>query len=489
MKAHLMFRDKDFKITEEDAYGESALIADLEIEYILKDMAQKDEMIYKISKEALLNPLHVIDDIYYRQDNLSDVLENADAIRELYDITVETEKQRKSSWYWFSKNNLTFTFSSATGLLDLYIDMLKQLRLVADHNIDSFHSEGFRKLLIMFQTELDDAYFELVMSQLKDLKKSDGTLISATIGDYLQGVQYVFREKEPKGFWKNWVFAPSYTIASRDDPGLKDLGKRRERAINEPTNALAQAAENLESFFTMLRQELAFYVGCLNLSETIKDNDMPLSMPHMLTKDTYDRTCSRLYDISLLLTKQSNVIGNELNAKNKKLYLITGANQGGKTTFLRSIGQAQMMAQCGMFVCSSEYTAPIRSSIFTHFKKEEDKALTSGKLDEELARMSDIVDHLDENSLVLLNESFAATNEREGSEINIQITRAFIENQIEVFAVTHLYTYTSAFINEKGVHYLRAQRFDDGTRTFKIEEGAPLETAFGEDLYYKIFDD
>ncbi len=114
-------------------------------------------------------------------------------------------------------------------------------------------------------------------------------------------------------------------------------------------------------------------------------------------------------------------------------------------------------------------------------------AMTSGKLDEELVRMNEIADHLIQGSLMLFNESFAATNEREGSEICRQITQALIDNGIEVISVTHLYTYAAAFVDTSGVQYLRAQRLENGERTFKVIPGMPLQTAFGADLYKSIF--
>ncbi len=220
MKAYLMFKDRDFEILEEDSSRKTDMFADLELEYILQAMSQKDEIIYDTCKEALLNPLILADDISYRQENLSDVLKNPDPIRLLYDITIETEEKSQKFWRWFTRNYyLPSTFSNSVDLLDLYIDMLEKLRLVADHNINNFHSKGFRNLLIMFQDELDDEYIKMAKSQLKDLKKSDGTFISSTIGNYLQGVRYVLRQKKSKGFWRRWLFAPSYSIAPRDNSG------------------------------------------------------------------------------------------------------------------------------------------------------------------------------------------------------------------------------------------------------------------------------
>jgi DNA mismatch repair ATPase MutS len=115
--------------------------------------------------------------------------------------------------------------------------------------------------------------------------------------------------------------------------------------------------------------------------------------------------------------------------------------------------------------------------------------MTSGKLDEELSRMSVIADRLKPNAMALFNESFAATNEREGSEIARQITRALVERQVRVFFVTHLYDFAHSWFrgNMSNTLFLRAQRQAGGTRTFRLQEGEPLETSYGEDLYKSVF--
>jgi DNA mismatch repair ATPase MutS len=104
--------------------------------------------------------------------------------------------------------------------------------------------------------------------------------------------------------------------------------------------------------------------------------------------------------------------------------------------------------------------------------------------------MSGIVDVIAPDALVLFNESFAATNEREGSEIARQIVSALVERRIKVFFVTHLYPFARGFFEENAeVHlFLRAERQADSTRTFKLIEGEPLETSFGEDLYRQTFE-
>jgi DNA mismatch repair ATPase MutS len=147
------------------------------------------------------------------------------------------------------------------------------------------------------------------------------------------------------------------------------------------------------------------------------------------------------------------------------------------------------MMQCGMFAPAESFCSNACGSLFTHYKREEDATMKSGKLDEELSRMSDIVDNIKSNSMVLFNESFTATNEREGSEIARQIICALLEKRIKVFFVTHLYGFAHGFYDTKteSAIFLRAERQIDGGRTFKINEGEPLQTSYGEDLYNRIF--
>ena len=177
------------------------------------------------------------------------------------------------------------------------------------------------------------------------------------------------------------------------------------------------------------------------------------------------------------------------DANGKCLFIITGANQGGKSTFLRSIGVSQMMMQCGMFVPAESFHANIGSQLITHYRRKEDATMKSGKLDEELSRMNKIVDHLTDNSILLLNESFAATNEREGSEIARQILSALLKKRIKVFFVTHLFEFAHDLYekNLPDVTFLRAERKTGGKRTFRLAKGEPLQTSFGEDLYDNVF--
>ncbi len=169
--------------------------------------------------------------------------------------------------------------------------------------------------------------------------------------------------------------------------------------------------------------------------------------------------------------------------------MITGANQGGKSTFLRSVGLAQLMMQAGMFVGAEAFTANTCAGVFTHFKREEDATMTRGKLEEELHRMSEIADAIGSTSLLLCNESFASTNEREGSEIARQAVGAMMEAGVKVFFVTHMFDLANGFYRQQlePTLFLRAERQPDGRRTYRLLEGEPLPTSYGPESYRRIF--
>jgi len=320
-------------------------------------------------------------------------------------------------------------------------------------------------------------------------------LISAELGKGNEGTHYILRKPKKKESWMARIFTKkppvyTYSLHPRDEAGARALSELRDRGINLVANALGQSADHVDSFFGMLRIELAFYIACLNLYEQLIQMGEPISFPVPVVASERRHSFQGLYDVCLASTMGQKVVGNDVDADHKDLVIITGANQGGKSTFLRAIGLAQLMMECGMFVPAESFSANVCDGLFSHYKREEDVTMKSGKLAEELNRMSDIVDHITSNSIVLFNESFAATNEREGSEIARQIVSALLEQRVKIFFVTHMYEFSHSLLFDnkmKNAIFLRAVREAEGKRTFKLVEGEPFDTSYGEDSYTKVF--
>jgi DNA mismatch repair ATPase MutS len=471
-----------------------ALAQDLELDTLWSAMAAGDEFLYETAKRITLSSLGDHEAVAYRQHVLADCLERPDIVRELYGLAMQAlESERKAGGLWHTDRPGTVLHRSV-GLLKLHVDVLKRLRQIADEQGESFASEGFSRFFAMVREELADDYLQTVEQQLQELEFRRGLLESTELAKGNRGTRYTVREQRQQHWTERLPFATrsssySFTIHPRDESGFRALEELRGRGINAVANAVAQSADHVKSFFTMLRLELAFYLGCVNLHDRLSAKGEPTCFPTPVADDPLALTAQDLYDVCLTFHVDGNVVGNDLHADGRALVMITGANQGGKSTLLRSIGLAQLMMQSGMFVGANSLRAGLCTGVLTHYKREEDASMRGGKLDEELARMSAIADEIAPNAVLLCNESFASTNEREGSEIARQVVRAMLDRDVRVFFVTHMYDLAHGFHAQQlpTSLFLRAQREDDGRRTFKILEGEPLPTSYGEDSYRRIF--
>jgi hypothetical protein len=522
MKAHLLYPRRDFdwrtplqaaaireaarnrrQIRMQDfdrraglPWNDEALTADLGLETLFETMANGDDCIFEVSRRVVLGGVRGdLATIRHRQAILRDCLNQKAAARELYAI--------------YPDSVLRYAAETMTD----FLASLRKLRIFADLHAERFTADGWKTLFETLQRELDDGFFSRAQIHITQLGFRDGVLLTARLGEGNKGSDYVLRHLPPRqGTWPEWWrnitdwargwlpdapdAAPrwlqpshspvySFSLHPRDEAGARALGELRNRGIALVAGALARSADHVKDFFGMLQAELAFYIGCINLHEKLAGKGEPVCLPQPAPAEERLLSCRGLYDVCLALRLDERAVGNDVEADNKNLLIVTGANTGGKSTFLRSLGLAQLMMQCGMFVGAETFRASLSDGLFTHFKREEDTGMKSGKLDEELSRMSDIVDHLAPHALLLLNESFAATNEREGSEIARQIMTALLAHRIRIACVTHLYELAHDFYqgNSGETSFLRAER----ARTYRLREGEPLPTSFGEDLYRQIF--
>lgn len=503
MKVFLLYRDVDFDPSQKLPLHSAALVQDLEMNHLFDAMAVGDPFLLDVAKKLLLLSLVQPADILYRQQILNDCLERPQVIREIYAIAVETIENEKKVWGYLFGNYPEGLLRRSVEVLQMFVAQLERLRKITDERASEFHSEGMSRFFQMISRELDDEYVATMKAHLQGLEFKRGILISTELGKGSKASQYILRKpQDEKRGWREllrrWMQQLSsggdrasltYQIADRDEAGLRALSELKGRGVSGVAVALAQSADHILSFFTMLRLELGFYIGCLNLRDRLISTGEPICFPEPMPIGSTSFSVRGLYDVSLSLEMDNRTVGNDVNAEGKTLTMITGANRGGKSTLLRSIGLSQLMMQCGMFVSAEHYRGNISVRLYTHFKREEDSSLKSGKLDEELSRMSGIVDGIKPHSMILLNESFGSTNEREGSEIARQIVHGLLDTGVKVVYVTHMFDLANSFYLEKSETsiFLRAERLADGSRTFRIIEGLPLPTSYGEDLYHRIF--
>lgn len=497
MKVRLMHPDRDFDPQRPLPDHAPDLNRDLALDVLACTMAADDQFVFEVARKALLLGATLdLDTVLYRQEILHDAIVHPQVARRCYELATEAIQAKRKSHWAFSGNYPSSVLHGAIDILTMFVAILRKLRDEADAHAVGFGSRGFRALFAMLQDEFTDAYLTQISTCLTTLKLDDGVLLSAQLGAGNEGKGYTLREaKQGDAHWMDRLFgkraAAGYTfrIADRDEAGARALSDLRHRGINDAAHALAQSMDHILAFFEMLRTELAFHVGCVNLHERLTALGVPICFPQPSPVGTGILHFEQLSDPCLALSMDGAVVGNTLDLDGKRLVIVTGANQGGKSSFLRSIGLAQAMMQSGMYIAAAAFAGDLCLGLFTHYRREEDPAMRGGRLDEELQRLSAITDELRPGAMILFNESFASTNEREGSEIADQTASALRDRGIRVFFVTHLYGFAHGFCAEaaEDVACLRAERLDDGRRSFRIMVGIPLETSHGEDVYREVF--
>ena len=368
-----------------------ALSQDLDLETLWGAMARGDEALFEVARQALLCSLTDAGAIAYRQRALADCLRHPTVVREMYATAVAAVTGRRR----------IFGFTPAAVLdvsvrtLSVLLPHLRRLREIAAEAAPGFASEGFQRLFAALESELDEEYLQMLAGHLARLRFPQGVLLSARLGPGNAGTDYTVRLPQDRG-WKERL-APrrsrhTLRVSLRDDNSAAALARIRGQGLNPLADALAQSADHVLGFFRSLRTELAFYAACLNLHERLAERGEPVCFPALAAPGERDLSATGLYDVCLALRAAGPVVGNDLDARDRRLIMVTGANGGGKSTFLKSVGVTQLMMQAGMFVPARALRADVAAGVFTHFRREEDSGMEKGKLDEELSRISEIVD-------------------------------------------------------------------------------------------------
>ncbi|MFN3284706.1 MAG: MutS-related protein [bacterium] len=474
------------------------LVRDLGLFPLLEAMAGEDDLVFEVSRRLLLEATCADPSVVaYRQAVLADCMDSPDAVLELYDISVEALDQLKGRYLGVLARYPDWVLRESVGTLTALSGSLRRLKSAADRHAPRFRSEGWRRFFAALHRDLEESYLAELQHHLALLRRPHGLLWSARLGPANKPTDFLLHPppEGPRSWlerWRAWFRRSrdgyTFELSPRDEAGAKALEALRDRALASAATAVGEAADHVRDFFSCLRAELAFYVGALRLHTQLRRRGLPACLPSVHPAG-YDLSARGLYDPVLALATDRTVVPNDLEASGKLLVLITGPNSGGKTTFLRSLGIAWLMAQAGLFVPAQSFSVSLCEGLLTHFKREEDSHMESGRFVDELRRMRSLVDLATPRSVFLCNESFSATHEREGSEIASQVLDALVEAGVRAFFVTHFFELADRFHARRSnsVLFLRAERDGVGRRTYRVLEGEPLPTSHAEDVYQRVF--
>ena len=198
-----------------------------------------------------------------------------------------------------------------------------------------------------------------------------------------------------------------------------------------------------------------------------------------------------LYNPRVALAIDDEIVTNDLSFDDEaRIYVLTGPNRGGKSVITVALGAAQAMAQLGLAVpAHSAVISPV-SGIFTHFPEGADDTIDKGRLGEECARLKEIFDSADEDTMILLDESLSSTGAYEASYIASEILSAFAVMRCRGIFSTHLHELAASLpdINERSMRKggvrldTLVAGIEEGQRSFKIYRAKPDGKSYARDI-------
>ena len=176
--------------------------------------------------------------------------------------------------------------------------------------------------------------------------------------------------------------------------------------------------------------------------------------------------------------------------REKRLYILTGANRGGKTTLTQAVGQLFVLAQGGVSVPADSLEFTPADVICTHFPADEDKTLDLGRLGEECKRFRELYAACGARSLMLLNETFSTTSFEEGYRIALDACRALLKKGVRTVYNTHMHKLAACLdqVNGDGGEAKALSLVavsEGGRRSFRVKPGPPEGTSMARDIAEK----
>ncbi|HTR73688.1 MAG TPA: hypothetical protein VMH33_00330 [Solirubrobacterales bacterium] len=217
-------------------------------------------------------------------------------------------------------------------------------------------------------------------------------------------------------------------------------------------------------------REVQFYLAFLEYLEPLRTAGLCICEPEVCERSKEIRAVET-FDLGLarkLVDEGEPVVTNDIELRDQeRIFVVSGPNQGGKTTFARTFGQLHYLARLGLGVPGSEARLFLGDRIFTHFERQEEHSNLSGKLEDDLIRVKKILDQATPRSIVVMNESFSSTALDDARLLGRRVLERLSE--LDLLCVYVTFVDELASLNEKVVSLTSTVDPDEpATRTFMV---------------------
>lgn len=294
------------------------------------------------------------------------------------------------------------------------------------------------------------------------------------------------------------------TIVNLPEDGGEDTPFYLDQVISKMLNQLVKQLKDILSKYvtvavasiTGLIPEFVYYIRTAEYIEALKSKGYRFCIPTPLEQSESGLLMKTqgIYNLKLASTgvcKAEDIVPNDLIFDRENLvYILTGANRGGKTTITQAVGIAYVLAQGGMYVPADEFNYVPLDAIYTHFPADEDKTMDLGRLGEECTRFKEMYSEASADSLLLMNETFSTTSFEEGYYIARDSVKAILNKGVRTIFNTHMHklAYDLEEINQpeyKGRAASLIVKADGGKRSFKVVAAPPEGMSYAQDIAEK----
>ena len=442
-------------------------IKDLNIELIANDIYSAN---YNHTVDILSEMCDIPEVINYRLDILEDFL-NIPEIEEVITESTDSIYSYRSLKETKIKNIGSFIdIVNKIDGIENYIECIKKYQDFIEHHGYLVRSEGLKRFFQTIREIYSDPDFEDLINETKLLREKFVTGVSSiSIGinfdrymrpteavllsvnnDSYKGKSLLSKifKQDSHGISTMYIFTPDSKhdgIEAALYNDLKDLVKE----VMQNLSTCIKLFNNVHTEFIIdMQSQFNFYMGAARFIKTLKSHGLKMCRPVIEEKQKRIFKVKDATDVSLALKMLKNewqmdlaesVVPNDIDMDdNGRIFILTGPNQGGKTTFTRSAGIIQVLAQTGLYVPGSSARISPVDWIYTHFPKEEVTGFQTSRLAEECKQFTETFRHATRYSLILLNESLSSTTPMESLYLAEEIVKSMRYLGCRAIYATHL---------------------------------------------------